>query len=163
MDKGLDAYVDTALQKLRQHGHLVQGVFGSPLGSQAGFWYYTVGLTALDHPELMMSGPTPEVATPILNDLAGRIRAGSRYHEADTIDDVVVGYPVTFVEVDRLELFPPSMVKVFFPDLPVRALQVVMPDSQGRFWYEDGYSMGAAQDLMFTDWGPRRIRGLEGG
>lgn len=144
------AYLAEARRAKEKRGWLVQGVIGSPLGSRAPYWYYTVGLTEFDHPELTMSGPDPDVATSILNDLGERVRAGTVYRDGDTVTDVVVGFTIRLVTATDFTTFPPSMVEVFYPDRAVHALQVVFPDSQGRFWDEDGYTMGQAQDLMFA-------------
>ncbi len=80
----------TALDAIRieEHGWAVQAVSG-PGGADAGAqsWTYTVGLLdAADHPELIMAGVEPSVASSILSMLAESVVDGERYLVDETID-----------------------------------------------------------------------------
>lgn len=148
-------YLAESARRMAQRGWLIQGVIGSPIDSRATYWYYTVGLTGKDHPEFTLSGLVPEVATPIINDISARVfEAGKRYREADVVSDLIVGHDIVLVTVDQFAAFPLSMVEQFFPDRAAQALQLVLPDAQGRHPWDEGYTLGDLQDLMYTDWRP---------
>lgn len=147
----LDEYLAESLRIMMKHGWLVQGVIGSPIDSGAVCWYYTVGLTGRDHPELMLSGLPSEVATPVINDMARRVfHDGTVYRDGNVVDDIVTGFNVAMRSVTRFDTFPPSMVRQFFPTQKIRALQVVLPDAEGRFPWDEDYAIGDLQDLMYA-------------
>jgi hypothetical protein len=138
-DVDMDAYDRKVAGLIEQYGMFVQGVLpdGSGDPSEPGFCY-TVGLSAVDHPEFIVFSLPPEIAQTILNDLGFRILRGEVTVAAgDTIHQLVRNYPVRLVEVtDTTEHL--TMANRFYsgPGLPVRALQVVFPDDAGRWPWE---------------------------
>lgn len=144
----LDEYVASTRRNIITHGWVVQGIF-DPDGERP-WWYYTVGLTARGHPEFTLSGPEPRVGQPILNDLAGRVaNEGRTYQDGDVVTDLVVGYNVALMRVARFKEFPLSMVEAIYPDRAVHALQLVLPDREGRYPWDSGYAM-PVQEEMFS-------------
>jgi hypothetical protein len=80
----------TALDSVRiaENGWAVQAVVGSR-GPDDGTdsWAYTVGLLDVaDHPEMIMTGVAPSIASSVLSMLAGTAAAGERYLVDETID-----------------------------------------------------------------------------
>ena len=61
---------------IRQHGWAVRHVGAGP-GASA--FSYTVGLTALDHPEAVVTGLHFEHAQVFLNNIGADVRAGQRF------------------------------------------------------------------------------------
>lgn len=133
-------------------GLLIQGV--SPVGrggtpEHRAFWYYTVGLTPLGHPEFTLSGVTPDVAQAVLNDMGARVREGQSFKEGDELDDVIGGgYKVHLIDVRAFKRFPLAVVKTIYPEHEQRALQIVLPDAGHRFPWQPGYCMDL-QEVMF--------------
>jgi hypothetical protein len=101
---------------------------------------YTIGLTALDHPEVVIYGLPAEAAHEFLNDIGSRVQAGSRF-TADRIatDLAEDDLPMAFIAVlDTADL---TAVDEIYG--AVDALQMVWPDHNGRFPWAEGYSLAA--------------------
>lgn len=91
---------------------------------------YTVGLTALGHPELVVSNLSPDECLPLLGSLCSNICAGGRIAPGAAWAKVGVfftAYPESVALAGQL-----------YPDAPVRALQLVLHDSQNRFPWQAG-------------------------
>ncbi|MBG0568236.1 DUF4262 domain-containing protein [Actinoplanes aureus] len=101
---------------------------------------YTVGLTAHDHPELLVAGLPAELAHGLLNDLARRVYdKAARFSHGELIGDVLVGYDAIIVDgPPNDDLHPGAAFAVYGRD-KVRLHQLVWPDEQGRFPWETGY------------------------
>src|SRR4051812_46614234 len=69
---------------------------------------YTVGLTGYGHPEIAISGVPPEVAHPILNELASRVcDEGLQLRHGRRIRDLIVDHDVMIVAGEPTEeVFP---------------------------------------------------------
>ncbi|MFI6030987.1 DUF4262 domain-containing protein [Amycolatopsis magusensis] len=100
---------------------------------------YTVGLSAVDHPELLMFGFGAENTALMLDELAARGVGGERLH---------AGKLVAFDErIHRATLVPVPDSRPYLVDAnrlfrsPVPALQVVTDDRRGYFPWEEGYSL----------------------
>jgi hypothetical protein len=60
---------------------------------------YTVGLTAHDHPELVLAGLPPQIAQALLNDLGRRVfDQAARFSHGERLTDVLVGYDAIIVD-----------------------------------------------------------------
>lgn len=103
---------------------------------------YTVGLFGLGHPELLVFGLEPASATGILNELGGRIRAGT---------ELMPGEVITFEKWPHriiAEQVPNPGEIVFaanrFYQRPAEAsvpvLQLSYDDLAGRFPFQPGYA-----------------------
>lgn len=133
-------------------GWAIQGVFADPAAGQPTF-SYTVGLYRTHgHPEIVIFGVPPETAKTILNQVAGRfakdgesIVPGARY------DQILEEFPLVFIEaqgdrvVDWLFIYD-----WFYRGQTPPVLQLVWPDTAGRFPWEDGFDhrFAAAQPLL---------------
>lgn len=96
---------------------------------------YTVGLTALGHPEIIVYGLPTAVAGHILNSLGERIQRGQTFAPGQIDHRTTRDLPATFVEAtDVGDLVVVSQV---YPS--VEAIQVVWADPDGRFPWDDGY------------------------
>ena len=130
---------------IAEHGFMVQGV-SADLDTPG--WVYTIGLHAAGLPELILiGGMCPEDQHHAIDDLARRMLAGSAFEPGHREPEVVDGYDVTFLEV-----IDPTCDWLAIANLiqsGYRALQVVWPDRDGRFPWEDGYSVPRdAQPLL---------------
>ena len=120
---------------IEQYGWMVQAVFGS--GPRRPDLAYTVGLTGLGHPELVVFGLPVETAHPLLNDLGERVRSG---------ETLAAGTELSFgAWPHRVHLLSaPHPDRVLFQATrtygrPVPALQAVWDDRSGRFPWQPGY------------------------
>lgn len=121
---------------VREHGWAVEYVTGEPEERHAPF-AYTIGLTNLDHDELIIFGVRAETAGPVLNELGDRIRAGGV---------VLSGELQTFEDwphrLHALELPNPEELLLGacrYYQHPVAALQLVWDDRWGHFPWEPEY------------------------
>jgi hypothetical protein len=99
-------------------------------------WAYTVGLTALGHPELLVTGLTPQRAARLLNGMATHVLhaeappAGDRFTFGD------------FPRMEAVEVAEPHVhlpVAVRFGGPAVRGLQLVRCDDRGTWTWEPGF------------------------
>jgi Domain of unknown function (DUF4262) len=143
-----------------QHRWAVQAVLGD--GPAHPPFAYTVGLTALDHPELIVSGLDYIAAGHLLNELAERVTAGEQLQDGDWLPDLA-GLPrVALVELSgrasqKFLVFANAYYE-YVRHRPVRALQVVWSDGSGAMPWEPAGARGAwRQQLAFsTERIPRR-------
>ncbi len=98
---------------------------------------YTVGLTAHDHPEVVMTGLPPEVGHAFLN-IVGEIvvREGGRFVAGEATTELADGPAMPVLEV--LNKTALTAVEAIYGDVP--ALQIVWTDSGGRLPWEPGYA-----------------------
>ncbi len=115
-------------------------------------WLYTIGLSRLSHPELVVGGVGPPHAQATLDALARRVLAGERFSAGSVIEHA--GDALTFLEVHRSRLDTGLCAmwrqydRVHPGSGPLRALQVRVPDdwfcachrsAQPRFDLPGGY------------------------
>lgn len=109
-------------------------------------WTYTIGLWhRFRHPEIMIFGIEPDVASTALNILGKQVSEGDRILDGQRREDVLANVPVriaTMHETWRTPLFGPrprgSLYRIY-EDTPLPSfLQVIWPDLEGRFVGEDG-------------------------
>ncbi len=120
-------------ETIAEYGWAIQHV-GPGEDGEAPF-SYTIGLTAMGHPELVMTAMPYEVAQDFLN-LAGlRIRDGYRFEPA-TLDSALT-------DDARVALITATdtsgLVGVEIMYDTVSAVQIIWPDSLGNLPWEDGY------------------------
>lgn len=112
---------------------------------------YTVGLTAHDHPELIMVGLDSTIRHYLLNTLAREVIAGRRFRAGDTASAPHMGgYELTIVgpvDADSDKRYPVKVARDIFPDTGP-PYQVVFPDDNCRRPWEDGYDMEVIQPLL---------------
>lgn len=130
---------------IREHGCFIQYVMGCTCGDcgEETSFAYSIGLFGLGHPELLMLGVQQGTAAAVVNDLFARVRGGA---------DLVPGEMVTFddwphrIVVEEV----PNPGEIVFganrhyqrPDeASVPVLQLTWDDKNGRFPWDDGYSV----------------------
>ncbi|MBC9006800.1 DUF4262 domain-containing protein [Micromonospora aurantiaca (nom. illeg.)] len=101
---------------------------------------YTVGLTAHDYPELITAGLPPEVAHSLLNDLARRVYdTAERFTHGQRLSDVIAGYDAIIIDGPPTDELLPGLAISRYGRDRIRLQQMVWPDQQGRFPWDDGY------------------------
>jgi hypothetical protein len=112
-------------------------------------WSYTVGLSGLGHPEVIVVGLPFEAAETYLNLVGEAVRAGARFSPGVVTTALTdADSPVVFLQVaDTSRL---AVAEQFAGS--VDALQLVWPDSTGKLPWEEGHrNPPHAQPLL----GPR--------
>lgn len=135
---------------IRQHGWFIQYVGGDSCSrpgcecssSSEPAFAYTVGLFGLAHPELLIFGVPPDIASGVLNSLGTQVRDG---------EAILPGQLLTFDEWPH-RVIPESVPdpgEIVFsanryyqrPDeFSVPVLQLSYDDLSGKFPWEDGYA-----------------------
>lgn len=126
-------YLDHLLGLIRDHGWAVQGVEGDRIHAP---WAYTVGLTAYDRPELVVTGLPLPAATQLLNDMA----AHALHADAPVAGEQIPLRGGPLVEVVGLTMPSAHLnmaVELYGPD--IRALQLVHTDDRGRWPWQRGF------------------------
>lgn len=144
-----DPFIDDLRLQVRAFGVFVIYVFGDEEGPGFG---YTVGLSALDHPELLMFTDEQQHAHIVLNDLGFRVRDGAARFDRPAILDGLLGstYEVAVLPVpaDDVEEHLGMALEVARDDRVVHAVQLVPTDRRHRWPWEGGSVPGAAQLLL---------------
>ncbi len=118
---------------IAKHGWAVQHV-GPGEEGEAPF-SYTIGLTAVDHPELVMTAMPFEAAQDFLNLAGQQIHEGYRFEPATMDASLTDGARVALITVEDTS----GLVGVEIMYNNVSALQIIWPDSLGNLPWEDGY------------------------
>ncbi len=137
-----DPVYDEMLSYIDQYGWAVRHVGA---GKEANF-SYTIGLTAMGHPEIVMEGLPFDVAQVFLNLIGGEVKDGTRFSAGNiTREFTEPPAPIAFISVvDTTKL---TAAKQVFGK--VEALQAIWCDSTGRLPWEPGYRNPAdAQPLL---------------
>ncbi len=123
------------LEMIEQYGWAVQYVMAGDQPGDVEF-AYTVGLTTLGHPEVVIQGLPPDSAKTYLNIVGRGVRDGSRF-EPGLITTDLPGLPVrcAFIAVeDSSELVA---IEQIYDE--VEAVQFVWPDSADHLPWEPGW------------------------
>jgi hypothetical protein len=132
---------------VREHGFAVVSVGAAP---DAPEFTYTVGLADEHLPELLVIGLPAQVAHPVLNVLATRLRRERALPLEQPLGDVFAGMAAVLQEAPYARCAPYVRVAAERQHGPIRVLQLIWPDQAGRFPWETGYDMRflAAQPLL---------------
>jgi hypothetical protein len=128
----MDAGERKVLEDVASHGWHVIKVFEDDKGP--GF-AYTIGLFAnYGHPEIIAFGLPLERLHALLNLVGDDAKAGVQFRAGDTSDELLNGYPCTFIEFPKAE-FPEYLgfATWFYKGRPFPALQLVWPDKDERW------------------------------
>lgn len=109
---------------------------------------YSIGLTTRLGYEVFVVGLPPDVALPIVNALAARLKAAEE--PDDTPLEEIANMPLRLRFLSRKDSVNATRRLRMIPALgyePQRIRQLLFPDPQGRFPGEDGYSMSFDQTL----------------
>lgn len=145
MSSRSDDVLADLLRMIDEFGWSVRHVGAGSESGEAAF-SHTIGLTAFDHPEVVITGMPFEHAQTFLNNIGADVRDGKRFdHGMITEDLTEPGAPVVFLMVVEDE----ELVAVRQVYGRCAAVQMVWPDSAGRLPWVSGYNNAAdAQPLL---------------
>jgi hypothetical protein len=144
--KEIDRYLMGLRQKIAAHGWAIQSVLPSP-GSPP--FQYTLGLWPQVEFEIMVIGLSHRAGSSLLNDLASRVVAGTRFTNGQVLTDVLDhGYEVTLVDVANAGTWIAMAEQLYrHAGTPLRVWQVVYPDAAHRMPWDPGYN-GTGQPVL---------------
>jgi hypothetical protein len=96
---------------------------------------YTIGLTAIGHPEIVMTGMPFEYAQQFLNLIGRLVREGGRFQVGMWTEALTDAHPQLLIAVDNTSEL--TAVEQLYGD--VHALQLVWSDSHGNFPWQSGW------------------------
>ena len=104
---------------------------------------YSIGLFEnYQHPELIVFGMPTEVMGIILNYLRDEIKSGKSFVTGQTYEDVLEGYEVQFLEVNK-DNYPEYFgygAWYYNNSFDFPALQLVWPDKEAKWPWEEGFN-----------------------
>jgi hypothetical protein len=131
-------YLDYLRGLTDRYGWAIPGVEGDRIRPP---WAYTLGLTELGAPELVVTGMKLSRAAGVLNGLAAHVHHASPAEPFQSGDRFTPGYAgaprVEFVALEHADAHLHIAVQMFGPD--VRGLQIVWADDRGRWPWERGF------------------------
>lgn len=122
-----------------------------PTSDEPSFEYaYTVGLTAHNHPELLVSGLHPDVAQTLLNDLARRVYdTATRFTHRQRLTDVLAdGFDAIIIDGTATPHLDAGIATARYGADRVRLQQLVWPDAQHRYPWDTDHQLGQGQPLI---------------
>lgn len=139
-------YLDLVRSKIEQFGWAIQGIGGDP--REVPF-HYTVGLWPHVGFELLLVGVDNEQATRFLNVMASRVMEGLRFTNGGLLDDVFDNYycMTVFAPETGGRLNVINALYQLERQAPVPAWQMVYPDSQSRWPWDEGSKVAGATVL----------------
>lgn len=130
---------------IAKFGWAIRHVTGDPQSGAVPF-SYTVGLTALGHPELVATGLPFDVSQIFLNSAAHLVKEGSVLADGLVTDALTVGGTVTFIAARDVSGL--SVVGQVYGG-ETRALQLVWTDSSDHYPWDPGFNNpSSAQPLL---------------
>lgn len=144
--------VDSVLRAQQQHintyGWAVTAVL--PAHDEDCLFAYTVGLTDHRHRELIIAGLHPLIAHALLGDLAIQvIHHRARFTHGQRLYDLIAGYDAVVVEGPATQVLHPGTAYARYGPTRVAIAQIVWPDRDSRFPWDEGYSLPPhAQPLL---------------
>ena len=131
-----------------QYGWAVRHVVRAP-DDESAHLSYTVGLTGMDHPEVVVQGLPPDAANAFLNDVGQQVRDGVRFEAGQVTTDLTDDErPMAFLAVeDADELTVAGQMYG-----AVQALQLVWTDSAGVFPWQLGYDLEPDRQPLLGMW-----------
>jgi Domain of unknown function (DUF4262) len=129
-------------------GWAVTGVL--PHGDEAPY-AYTIGLTALTAPELVITGLHHDIAHALLNDMAARAHHdGERWRHHDRVADLLAGFDAAVINGTANDLITPGTANARYGAQRVRLQQIVWPDPDSRFPWDAGYRYPPTTQPLLT-------------
>lgn len=121
---------------IEEHGWAVRNVMAGPDEGDDVEFSYTIGLTALGHPEAIILGMPSDHASTFLNMIGDEVWRGGRFdHGTVTGEFTSDDAPVVFLRAEDTERLT-AVAEVYGR---IDALQMVWPDSTGRLPWQNGY------------------------
>jgi len=138
------AVLEQVRQLMHDHGFAVVAVGGDELGPPSS---YTVGLHSAGLPELVIvGGLSTEGQHGTLNMLGDRLLAGESLQVGARDPSVIEGFDVTYIGV--VDPSTEDFAVALRLQSGFRAVQVVWPDTDNRFPWEQGYSFGSVEQRL---------------
>lgn len=141
------------IDTIKEYGWIDIAVFPT-MESQGPPFNYTVGLTAMDHPELVVMGLNNQQGHGILCAAVKLIEGGTTFQADHYAERVLTRMPVAFAEVTDTHhpQFPLSMANRMYGI--VHALQLIWPDAKGKFPWQKGFDeRHRADQVPLGKWG----------
>jgi Domain of unknown function (DUF4262) len=122
----------------------------APLLGQEGMAFaYTVGLTAMGHPEVVEQGLPNDVGRAFLNVVGEEVRSGRRFEVGSIVTDLAAGgQPLAFLRVEDTS----GLTAVEQVYGVVDALQLVWSDSAGHLPWEPDFGPAADRQPLLGRW-----------
>lgn len=130
-------------------------VAAMPESASAPGYALSMGLVhSFDHPEVIVFGLAPDVATDLINLLADEASDGRKFLAGSEAGDLLQGYSVRFTAVDgehHEQFFGPA--NWLYAERELQVVQLVYPDQQGRWPWDPAAREGfrANQPLLSAD------------
>lgn len=149
---GEQRFLKKVEQDIRRVGWTVVAVDGDGAIGMP-WWAYTIGVKrSYQHPEFAISGLAPELMQRILNNAGFLVREGVTFTDRAQTDGVLQGYPVAFRQVHGSWFRPLfGSARRFYGNWSFAVLQVVYPDRDGRFPWDDGCSAAISRQQPRLD------------
>lgn len=151
--RSMAEYVRSVEDLVDRHGWALQYVDSSTPDSYEEFggsitpaFCYTVGLTALGHPEIVITGRAASESASVLNALARRVAVGDDSLRAG-IHSWAAGFDLYFVDVAQCEEWLVIANRLYSPGR-VRAIQAVWRDAQGNLPWEGDVVSTIVQPIL---------------
>lgn len=111
------------------------------VGDPEGTFYYSIGLTELGHPEVLISGLSPKNCHGLLWEIFNQIKGGKKF-AAGEVSDTIGNFPTAFryLPDDKAKDF--CCQALFYYEekgLTPTFLQLVIPDQKGILPWDAGY------------------------
>lgn len=142
------------IRDIRDYGCSTIGVGGNPP------WTYSVGMTIMNHPDIVVAGIHPDAGNEIINGICDRVKEGERFSAGSIAEKVIKKYPVVFKAVDPAnydEFFGigRDVTDLIVSNFPERKdtgiLQMVWPDKDGKFQWEEGFDETYRQQQFWEE------------
>lgn len=144
----LDALRGEIDEKVEKHGWFAMSVFPTQESGDPGlYWTYTIGLSKTHgHPELIIFGLPYKTAHSLLSSAITEIEKGAHIDDGDLVPRVIRDYDVKAVAVPDEKLRDYVGWSLSYDErnevepCEPRVLQLVWPDVERRFPWDDGYA-----------------------
>lgn len=137
---------------VEKHGCFVMVVFGSETEPQ---WAYSIGIptTFPGTSELVIFGLNPDNMGQIINNIVQLMREGQTFESGKSYDGILRGLPLYLGQVksEHYDSHFGQAQEYHKTDTDFLVLQIIWPDMQGRFPWQDGFDekFKDAQPLLF--------------
>ena len=137
------------IQNIKKYGfHIVKVLEEEELPA----FVYTVGFNKIyNHPEVIISGLSLDIAETILNDIANNIKQGTTYTSNCEYEDIIQNYKCFFLEVDKKKYNNYLGRAIwFYQNSNFETLQCVWPDRNRKYpWQvEFGPNLISKQEIL---------------
>ena len=144
--KTADHFYEGVKNHIDKYGWSIVGVLGE---DDIPGWAYTIGLTELNHPEIVMSGLPHETMHTILNDIGISIKKKDLRLEDEMLLEGFIsnGYTLKIRKIDT-EKYEERVQQAFrYYDRAIEAFQIMWPDKEGRFPDEENFTGKHVQEV----------------